>query len=129
MPPADDRDAFDIPLTTLDDYFAERRGERVRLIKCDVEGHEDAVFQGGQRLLARDRPDLLFEYKDARVESGSTFALLHSLGYQGHFFFRRQLVPLSRYAELRAQIPEPYLNFVFMPGESLKGRGRLKRAA
>ena len=113
MPHAADRDAMEVPLTTLDDFFGDGSRRRVALIKCDVEGHEDAVFEGGRNLLARDRPDLLFEYKDAKVASGTTFALLQSLGYQGHFFFQRRLVPLARYAELRPQIPLPYLNFVF----------------
>jgi FkbM family methyltransferase len=111
---AADCDVLHIPLTTLDHFFSDARYGPVRLIKCDVEGHEDSVFRGGARLLARDHPDLLFEYKDPLVSSGSTFPLLQELGYRGYFFFRRRLVPLSRYHELRPQIKHPYLNFVFM---------------
>jgi len=52
-------DLIQVPLvTTLDSFFA---SDRVNLIKVDVEGFEGAVLRGGERLLRRWRPLLLFE--------------------------------------------------------------------
>lgn len=36
-----------VPVTTLDGYFGQRPHLPINLIKCDVEGHELAVFKGG----------------------------------------------------------------------------------
>lgn len=56
----DSRDLLVIQTTTLD---AALRGEqrRVSFIKCDVEGHENAVFLGSESVLASSRPALLIE--------------------------------------------------------------------
>ena len=42
------RDRYRVPVTTLDEYARQHAIERVRLVKCDVEGHELAVFRGGR---------------------------------------------------------------------------------
>jgi FkbM family methyltransferase len=36
--------------------------QKVRLIKLDVEGHEESVFKGATQLLENDSPFLIFEY-------------------------------------------------------------------
>jgi len=113
--PAPGREAIHISLTTLDDFFLEANSKHgpVRFIKCDVEGHEDDVFQGGQKLLRRDRPDLIIESSDLTVQRGRLFPLLQSLGYEGYLFFRGSLVPLSRYRECLSKVRDPYFNFLF----------------
>lgn len=113
--PTEGMDDFPVHLTTLDAYFDRPRIHPVRMIKCDVEGHEFEVFRGGRRLLAEDRPELLFECHDWNVQQGDLMRLLASLDYEGYFFFRRQLVPFTQYAALRKSIDKPYLNFVFRP--------------
>ena len=70
----------------LDDYINENGVGPVSFIKCDVEGHELPVFQGGQEMLRRDLPALLFECHDSEAESGELFSFLISLGYDGFFF-------------------------------------------
>ena len=56
----DARDQFAIQTTTL---AAALSGEtqKVSFIKCDVEGHENAVFIGSEQVLASSRPALLIE--------------------------------------------------------------------
>ena len=108
---------FEVDVTTLDEYFAAQPGRPVRFIKCDVEGHEHAVFQGARRVLSEDRPDLLFE---CFTESHScpTFRLLHSLGYRGFCFFGRGFAPVERYGALRHRLHRKAVrNFVFVPEE------------
>jgi FkbM family methyltransferase len=57
---------------------------RVRLVKIDAEGHDDAVLRGAEALLVRDRPTLIVE----TVTAVAT-ALLDRLGY------RRERLPGS----------------------------------
>lgn len=105
--------------TTLDSYFAARSGPPVSLIKCDVEGHELAVLQGGAELLARDRPALILEC-EARHHAGDSiadvFAWLDRLGYRGSFFLRGSRLPLEQFDAVKHQRPghKPYVNnFIF----------------
>ncbi len=77
---------IEIPVIKLDDYVADNGVGTVRFIKCDVEGHELQVFQGGEQLLRRDRPTLLFECHDSEAADGALFGYLSSLGYDGWFF-------------------------------------------
>lgn len=61
---------------SLDDYVA-RTGAVPDLIKVDVEGHQDAVFEGGSRLLAKGNPCLIVE---ARLKQHVTRLMSH--GYR-----------------------------------------------
>jgi FkbM family methyltransferase len=108
-----------VPMTTLDAYAAEKALPRVSLIKCDVEGHEFAVFRGAEALLRRDTPRLLFECEarfggEARVRE--VFAYLASLGYCGWFMWHGVRTPV---AEFRADVHQASIlkhtanNFVF----------------
>jgi FkbM family methyltransferase len=105
-----------VEVRTLDQLVAP--GSPVRLVKCDVEGHELAVFQGGQRVLSEARPVLLFEC-EARHHVGSrieeVFAHLEGLGMRGWFILGEALRPLG---ELRPEHQDPAQvpyanNFVF----------------
>lgn len=75
-----------VKTTTLDDIVEALPG-RVRLIKIDVEGHEEAVFRGLQRTLRRGAVDaLVFEVAPpdrpgAREEQAGIFGLLQECGY------------------------------------------------
>ena len=110
-----------VGVTTLDDYFGP--GTPVRLIKCDVEGHEFEVFRGGERLLREQRPILLFECEERhhrRHASRDVFAFLEGLGYAGAFVSRKGLRPLREFDAARHGDPasrEYANNFVFrVPG-------------
>jgi len=77
---------IDIPVIRLDDYVDEHDVGKVTFIKCDVEGHELDVFKGGEKLLARDHPAMLFECNEAEAQKGELFAYLDDLGYDGYFY-------------------------------------------
>lgn len=49
-----------VPLKTLDS-FALENNITIDLIKCDVETFEMSVFKGAERILAEDKPTILFE--------------------------------------------------------------------
>ena len=79
----------------------------MHFIKCDVEGHELEVLQGGQRLLREDRPVLLVECVDSRPEVGQTdrvFPYLEALGYRGYFFPNGRTESLTRFRVERHQV-------------------------
>jgi FkbM family methyltransferase len=111
----EDSDCLQIKVITLDDYFQNSPLRPIRFIKCDVEGHEYDVFLGGKRVLQEDKPELLFECVDDKAKEGTLFSYISGLGYDGFFFVDRKLVPISQYQTLRATIPKPYLNYVFLP--------------
>jgi FkbM family methyltransferase len=89
-----------VGVTTLDEYFSKNQAGRIRLIKCDAEGHELEVFRGAERILGDHHPDLLFEC-EARHRRGGTveevFRYLTSLGYQGWCLHRDGLFELARF--------------------------------
>ncbi len=116
---------YPVRVTTLDDHFD--ADTPVRLIKCDVEGHELEVFRGGERLLRAQRPLLLFECEERqhrRHTSGEVFAFLEGLGYQGFFFARGGLRPLREFDPARHGEPssaEYANNFAFWArGDALR---------
>lgn len=108
-------DEFEVSVTTLDLFAEQNRLENVRLIKCDVEGHELKVFRGGEQLLKKCRPALLFECDDPEVPDCEVFAYLKSIGYEG-FCFHEGLTPVEKIAELGEKLdPKAAKDFVFLP--------------
>jgi FkbM family methyltransferase len=86
-----------VPTRRLDDY-AGTIGP-VACIKIDVEGHEDAVLRGAERILARDRPSLIVEIEE-RHKRGSIRAITRYLGergYRGFFFRGNRLRPIESF--------------------------------
>ncbi len=107
-------ETVDVEMATLDDYCDDF--SNVGFIKCDVEGHELAVFKGGLNMLQRDMPCLLFEcHHDAALEQ-DLFLFLESIGYEGFFAHGRYcLIHCSRFEEYpyRRKI-ERHRNYIFM---------------
>jgi len=126
---AEGLDRIEVPVIKLDDYIDDHPTGPVRLIKCDVEGHELEVFRGAERMLLRDHPTLLFECHDSEVEKGELFGYLAGLGYDGFFFHvsqtdhrslwhkgRGKFVHYSRHAEVEHVHPRvKHRNYVFVP--------------
>lgn len=100
------------------------RNAPVRLIKCDVEGHELDVFLGARQTLETDRPFILFECEARHLAKGcmaDVFGHLQSLGYSGSFFWGRERIDVSAFDVDRHQVQgrRPYgNNFVFTPDEA-----------
>jgi FkbM family methyltransferase len=69
-----------VPAVTVDDISA---GERVALIKIDVEGHESAVVLGAAKTIARNAPSIIFEYAPELLDEDteSPFGWLAEQGY------------------------------------------------
>ena len=114
--------SLEVRVVTLDRYVRAVPGRQqpVSFLKCDVEGHELAVFRGAEALLRRDKPVLLFECEQRHHGGRSiteVFRFLEGLGYRGRFFCGEQLLPLERFDVNRHQaaIDDPGYcnNFVF----------------
>jgi FkbM family methyltransferase len=91
---------FTVPVTTLDAYAAARNVDAVHLVKCDVEGAELGVLQGGAGLLARDHPLLHLEVSHQWARAfgygpEEVVSLLSGLGY-GAFYHLQGEVRLLR---------------------------------
>jgi FkbM family methyltransferase len=80
----------------------------VGFIKIDVEGHELAVLEGAQRILARDCPTLLVESERRHnfTAPESVFEFLQGLGYAGAFLKEGRIQPLSLFDSKVDQAPE-----------------------
>lgn len=112
---------LEVRTVSLDDYFAARPDVRVALIKCDVEGHEERVFEGAGRILREHRPVLLFEC-ESRHRGGepidAVFERLRERGYQGSFFLGGRRQALDSFSPELQRDPrhKPYVNnFIFSP--------------
>lgn len=98
-----------VPVVTLDDIC---RGQRVALIKIDVEGLEGCVVQGAAATISAHAPSIIFEYAPELLEGGSRspFEWLAGQGYEmfnvrarRHRITGRVCLALDRVAGLRAQ--------------------------
>jgi FkbM family methyltransferase len=122
-------DSYPVGVDTLDGFLAENAPSTpVRLIKCDVEGHELDVFRGAEQTLARHRPVLLFECEarhDPTRLVNDVFGHLQDRGYSGSFFWKGEHRPLEEFEVSLHQVVDrsPYANnFIFEPEEpSVRG--------
>lgn len=112
------RDPVEVTKWRLDDLISpEKVSKPISFIKCDVESHELAVFQGGAELLKRDKPIILFE--SGNLLNGQkmfepAFEFLESIGYAGCFIDQGELVKLSDYNPQKHKIDSvANQNFLF----------------
>ncbi len=112
--------SVDVAVRTLDRVLEEDNlPGPVTFIKCDVEGHELAVFAGARKVLEHDKPVLLFE--SANIETGQSqlgpvTEYLRELGYEGYFFHKKTLHPFRDFSPDRFQFAHvAQQNFVFIP--------------
>lgn len=98
---------------TLDGYTTDS-GTHVDFIKCDVEGAELLVFQGGIETLKRDKPIVLSEIlrkwsAKFNYDPNEIFELFNSLGYQA---FTAEANYLARFTKMDESTIET--NFFFL---------------
>jgi FkbM family methyltransferase len=107
--------------------------ERIDFIKCDVEGHELAVFRGGEATLRRLQPPVLveIEQRHAGADFEATREYLEGLGYSGYAVSRDGLRPAAEFDVGRDQLaileresgsgwtmPPAYIgDFLFVPAD------------
>ena len=114
--------SYPVRVSTLDDYFDGEQRRRIRLVKCDAEGHELEVFRGAKRLLTEARPCLLFECEYRHRKSGrvdDVFSWLQDLGYRGFFIDRDGARDIGEFNvavhQSRSDAPGYINNFLFLP--------------
>jgi FkbM family methyltransferase len=80
--------------------------DQIGLIKCDVEGHEDAVISGAQHVIERSKPPILIEIEQRhrRTSPIEAFETFSTLGYTGWALFPSGLRPLECFDLERDQL-------------------------
>lgn len=131
---------IDVATTTLDRELQDVA--RIRLLKCDVEGHEHEVLLGGLELLRQARPILFLEIEQRHRERPvqETVDLLKELGYDGYMtrqsgcahtladfdLERDQVVPIAQDPSTPTPPPDYVKDFLFLPtGRSVPGLARI----
>jgi FkbM family methyltransferase len=96
--------ALQIRLARLDD-LAIPGSSRLSFIKCDVEGHEDAVLRGGETRIRERMPALLIEIEERHREQpvSVAFDLLSSWGYDAYALTPRGIRALDEFDVERDQ--------------------------
>ena len=91
---------------TLDEYVTDNNLSSIHLIKCDVEGSELEVFQGGCDTLKQFKPVLMFEC-EARHNGPenvvAVFDYLFSLNYKGCFYNGYSFADLDQFDLVKHQ--------------------------
>jgi hypothetical protein len=103
-----------VKTVTLDETFA---GERIDILKIDVEGHEEMVLRGAQQLLrtASLRPRLIFievhpyAWHSASSGSASLLGLLDEAGYRTESLDGAPIVSIESYGEIIAKMAPRYM--------------------
>ena len=90
-----------VPLETLDSYGF----QDVKLIKIDVEGHEQRVIRGAATTLELSRPAVLVEIEQRHNDKPilEVFEQIQAYGYQGYFMTGGRLTPLAMFDVARHQ--------------------------
>jgi len=117
-PGAHDTISVEVETRRLDDFPV----TDCSFIKIDVEGHEEAVLEGGASLITRERPVLMIELIES-FNPGAVDRLAGryaAAGYDCLFLSRGALRPVAEFDAARDQDPhggEYVANFFFVPTE------------
>ena len=97
----------------------------VDLIKIDVEGHEQSVIEGAQKVIEKNKPVLIVEIEQRHILNSinEVFDYITNLNYSGFFIQKGRLTSLNEFSYELNQ--KPYLddvmndeyinNFIFLP--------------
>ena len=110
---AESQESCVVPLCSLDELLERER--KISFLKCDVEGHEQRVFEGATRILERGRPVVYAEVEERHRKDPieNTFAFFAAAGYRGWFVVGSELRPLREFDVTRDQ--RRFLSGEFMP--------------
>jgi len=88
-----------VPCFTLGAIAEEHGLERLDFIKCDAEGAERAIFDGGRDALERFKPCVLVECERRHAGGvdpvGELWSIFETLGYEGHCFCGGRMIPID----------------------------------
>lgn len=100
----------------LDDFAKEMKiSDGIDLIKCDVEGAEKLVVEGGLEIIKNSLPALFIELFERWTQKfgyhpNELIYLLSTIGYQCYIYIQGTLIELKEYKELE----DERLNFFFL---------------
>ncbi len=95
--------AWEVPITTLDDFALAHQLDRIDLLKIDTEGNELAVLRGASRLLREERIGMIqFEFDRMHVMSHTLMYDFYTTlaGYRFYRLLPNDLLPLGSYDAL-----------------------------
>lgn len=107
---------IEVTLQTLDQVLDDRMNP-VALIKCDAEGHEEAILRGASRLIAKDHPILVLETGMPDAQGKSSAAAHHLaelLAPAGYHAFSFDFAGELKVAKLDA-FPTGHANTLYLP--------------
>ena len=86
--------AYDVEISTLDEFGRSRGIDDVRFIKVDVEGSEREVLGGARGIIARERPVILLELLAGTHPDpgGCAQEICESFGYDAMIFQRGKMI-------------------------------------
>jgi len=119
---AADKKAIDIQGVKLDQDLEQHFPGEFDFIKIDVEGHEEFVIRGAEKLLkSKQAPILMFEWNPAfrdRFDIGGIKALYEIVGDEWKIY---RLLDGPKLASLgHGQVPESFCNVVAVPPDRLR---------
>ncbi|MBA4147025.1 MAG: FkbM family methyltransferase [Verrucomicrobia bacterium] len=101
-------DSIEVQTCSMDDYIEQNPIAGSAFIKVDIEGHEQAFFDGGEQTLSRHRPDLIVE---VLFEQEPAFAdMLRDFGYAFYHITDAGLIETNHLIHLVTP-PFRFLNF------------------
>ena len=98
-----------IKMKKLDDIEI---GNKIGLIKIDVEGHEKNVLQGGIETVKKNKPVLLVEIEERHTKTPITeiITFINSIGYKAFISKENDLIEIDKVRDLTREN-----NFFFLP--------------
>jgi len=98
-----------IKMKKLDDIEI---GNKIGLIKIDVEGHEKNVLQGGIETVKNNKPVLLVEIEERHTKTPITeiITFINSIGYKAFISKENNLIEIDKVRDLTKEN-----NFFFLP--------------
>ena len=100
MEAANSEDSIKVPVTTIQELYEMYHLDRVDFIKCDVEGAEKMVFEGGASIISKHKPTILCEISVNKYgfEEKNIFLYIKNLAeYDSYYYSNGKLVQINEY--------------------------------